>query len=606
MLLSCVFSVASYAAEEILVPAGGDVAMAIREAREMRRLHRISENDTLFITLQGGKYLLTEPLLLRPEDSGTKLGPTVIRASQDGEAVFEGGIELKGWRRPTREELKGVPARVQDQVWVCPAPRVNGRIVETRQLWREKESIQSGPHFRAMRMASLMPNGKMLPLKGFDKLHRTIHVGRELPKQTKLRYQQIEADIKSGWTATMLVHQRWATALLRVKDIKEDPKNFSCDFTFYNPESRREFEHPWPQPVINDTIEDGRVVCSSYDLMGLPCLLDEPGEWLQRYPDGLIYVISGNPGGEAPDYPICIPVTEQLVQVDGSLERPVHDILFRGVCFQHTGWSAPDREGWVTLQAGFPIVDAYKLQEPGLPEKATLENQAWIGRPQSAVTLRGARRVSFERCEFRSTGACGLDYVEASSDCRISGCRFEDIGATAVLIGHFPSGGFETHVPFKPNVADDLCHDITIEHNSILGVGMEDRGACAINAGYVFNTTIARNHVKLCPWSGICVGWGWTPLDSGMKNNHIDYNEVSEFGTLLHDCGGVYTLSNQPGSSIIGNKFGPIPHAAYATNNRAFYIYLDEATDGFTIRDNEMPEVKIGTNQPGKHLKIEQ
>ena len=70
----------------------------------------------------------------------------------------------------------------------------------------------------------------------------------------------------------------------------------------------------------------------------------------------------------------------------------------------------------------------------------------------------------------------------------------------------------------------------------------------------------------------------------------------------LHDCGALYTLSNQPGSSIIGNCLGQMGEAPYATNHRAFYIYLDEATDGFTIRNNQMPAPLIGTNQPGKHL----
>ena len=33
----------------------------------------------------------------------------------------------------------------------------------------------------------------------------------------------------------------------------------------------------------------------------------------------------------------------------------------------------PSYQGHVTLQGGFPLLDAYKLQEPGLPEKAELE-----------------------------------------------------------------------------------------------------------------------------------------------------------------------------------------------------------------------------------------
>jgi len=556
----------------------------------MRRLHQVTEHDTLFITLEDGCHPLVEPLFVRPEDSGMPQGPTVIRAAHAGQAVLDGGIALKGWRRPSQAELHGIPAQVQSQVWVCDAPMVNGRLVETRQLWMGEKRLPQ---------ASLLPDGELLPLAAFDKERREIRVeARHLP--TGL-YQELNTARSKGW---MMVHQRWATALLRVKAVSSADGLVS--FTFLEPESRREFEHPWPQPVVADTLADGRIVSSSFNLYGCRTLLDQPGEWLQNYPDGLIYFVSEDKGGAAPEQPIYVPVLETLVQVDGSLERPVHDILFQGLAFEHSAWTAPNRDGWVTLQAGFPIIDAYKLLVPGLPEKASLENQAWISRPQSAVTLRGVRRVSFEGCQFRQIGACGVDYVEASSDSHISDCRMEDIGATALLIGHFPSVGFETHVPFRPQVLDDLCHDMTVMRNEVHGIGREDWGACAISAGYVYNTVVAENEVSGCPWSGICLGWGWTARDSGMRNNHLLRNHVRDFGLQLHDCGALYTLSSQPGSSIVGNRLEGMGRAPYATNDRAFYIYLDEATDGFEVRDNEMPELRIGTNQPGPKLRIGQ
>ena len=46
----------------------------------------------------------------------------------------------------------------------------------------------------------------------------------------------------------MVVHQRWAIAILRIKEMKVTGNNTVV--TFKEPESRIEFEHPWPQPVI--------------------------------------------------------------------------------------------------------------------------------------------------------------------------------------------------------------------------------------------------------------------------------------------------------------------------------------------------------------------
>ena len=45
--------------------------------------------------------------------------------------------------------------------------------------------------------------------------------------------------------------------------------------------------------------------------------------------------------------------------------------------------------------------------------------------------------------------------------------------------------------------------------------------------------------------------------------------------------------------------------APYATNDRAFYIYFDEATDGYTVTDNWLPDTsRIGYNQPGKAMVV--
>ena len=134
------------------------------------------------------------------------------------------------------------------------------------------------------------------------------------------------------------------------------------------------------------------------------------------------------------------------------------------------------------------------------------------------------------------------------------------------------------------------------------------------------NFTISRNHVIYVRYSGICVGWGWTPLDTGMENNRITDNNVRGYARELYDAGGIYTLSNQPGSIISGNEIGAPYPAPSATNDRGFRIYLDSRTDGFTIENNrtgdDVPDAaggplrnlrpirrdEIGDNRPGPNI----
>ena len=297
---------------------------------------------------------------------------------------------------------------------------------------------------------------------------------------------------------------------------------------------------------------------------------------------------------------VIIPTLETLVTRDGTLSRPVKHIQFNGITFAHTSWMRPSFQGHVTLQGGFPLLDAYKLQEPGLPEKAELENQAWITRPETAIRVRGAEHIDSKHCTFRHLSSTGLDYEWAVTASSVEDCQFTDIGGTALLVGAFPDGGFETHIPFIPADVRELCSHITIRNNFISNVTNEDWGCVGIGAGYVRNMDVSHNEVCHLNYSGICVGWGWTSLESGMCNNRIEANYVHHFARRLYDAGGLYTLSNQPGSVMRNNRIEHLIEAPYATNDRAFYIYLDEATDGYTMENNWCPTERFDSNRPGK------
>lgn len=549
---------------------------ALRLAREWRRLGKVGASEEVRIHLDEGTYRLLRPIFLRPEDSGTPSSPTIIEGSANGKSVVSGGISVSGWRKMQADAR--FPQSAQGSIWVADAPKVGNRIVYARQMWVGGE--------KAVRAQQGAP-GELTRIVDFNKERRSITI--PTPKE----------DLSGADRLEMLVHQRWAIAILRVKDMRNLGSG-ATEVTFLEPESTLEFEHPWPQPVIGG--ERGN---SSFCLVNAPALLEQPGEWYQDYPSGKIYYLPRK-GEDMTSVETTVPLLEQLIVADGSRERTVHDIQFRNLTIAHAAWTDPDREGLVTLQGGFPLIDAYKLQEPGLPEKASLENQAWVRRPVAAVSLRHGRGISFKKCQFNHLAATALDYVFAVSSSTIEGCKFSDIGGNAILVGHFPDGGFETHVPYKPTIATDLCDGINITDNEITDATNEDWGCVGIGAGYVSNISITGNTVHRLNYSGICVGWGWTPLESGMHDNRITGNSVYDYARQLYDAGGIYTLSNQPGSVITGNTIGAPFNAPYATNERAFHIYFDEATDGFTVENNNFEgKARIGYNQPGPSMKVD-
>jgi hypothetical protein len=407
------------------------------------------------------------------------------------------------------------------------------------------------------RHAQLFPKeeGTMLRIIDFDKTSRTITI--PTPPRQVLRQEHLE----------MVVHQRWAIAILRVRDMRVTGDKTVV--SFMEPESRLEFEHPWPQPVIG-----GDKGNSSFLLR------------TTEHHDGI----------------------ERLVIIEGTEYTPVEYVSLENITFTETCWNRPLHKGHVTLQGGFPIIDAYKLHQEGLPWAATLENQAWVERPVAAVSVAGARHVNIRHCTFEHLGSTALDYILDISDCDISENIFTHIGGTAIMAGSFAESPREVHRPYG-----DLarrCQRLTIHGNDITNASCEDWGAVGIACGYVRNVTISGNSVKDVNYSGICVGWGWTPLYTGMEHNNIIGNHVSNHARQLYDAGGIYTLSNQPNSLIENNDIGKPHPAPYATNDRGFTIYLDAETDGFTLKDNRcegqvIRQEDIGFNHPGPNMKYQ-
>lgn len=601
LILSSFFGLFStlFAGEIYVSPRGSDknpgtrkapfytLDRAVKQAREWRRLKRPEVAGGIYIRLESGVYSRYTPLFIRPEDSGTPDSPTVICAvGDDANPVISGGIAVTGWRQGCDDSR--IPEDLRRKIWTAKAPTVGNRRVETRQLWVNGNKAQR---------ASQFPEGMMERMIDFNPKEQTITIPTSYTDNSR-KLQDI-IGLQDAGQLEMIVHQRWAIAILRVKSI--DVKGGQSVIRFHDPESHLEFAHPWPQPIIGgENGGSGEKGNSSFCLTNALELVDEPGEWFQEYPSGTIYYYP-RPEDTMETAETIIPALETLMMVDGTLERPVKHIRFEGITFAHTSWMRPSYQGHVTLQGGFSLLDAYKLHEPGLPEKAELENQAWIARPETAIRVKGAEYIDFRHCTFRNLASTGLDYEWAVTASVVEDCYFTDIGGTALLMGAFPDGGFETHIPFVPSNERELCTNISVRNNLISNVTNEDWGCVGIGAGYVRDIDISHNEVCHLNYSGICVGWGWTSSESVMRNNRIEGNYVHHFARRLYDAGGLYTLSNQPGSVMRNNRIEHLIEAPYATNDRAFYIYLDEATDGYTMENNWCPVERFDSNRPGKN-----
>ena len=535
-------------AAEIRITPDSSLTDAVRKAREMRRLGKATE---VTIFLQAGTYYLYEPLRLRPEDSGLTI--------EGKDAVISGGMKITGWKR-------------QGKMVVADVPDFNGRPVDFRQLWVNGQ--------KAVRARDVSDFEQMNRIRTYDKKNHVLWVPRKA----------VEKILKAPY-AEMVLHEMWCTSNLRIKSIT--PQGDSAAVRFHQPEARLQFEHPWPSPMTPDTKHP-----SPFYLTNAKELVDEPGEWYHDIREHKVYYMprAGENIREA-----IVPILETLVEFIGTAEHPVRNITMKGIRFSHATWMRPSEKGHVPLQAGMYLMEAYKLRpQIDRPNNHKLDNQGWLGRADAAVELRYTEDCNFDGCRFEHLGGSGLDYVIACRRGTTTKCTFTDIAMNGYVCGSFSPEGLETHLPYQPTDFREVCTGQTVEQSEFYDISNEDWGCVAICAGYVSGITIDHNTIHDVSYTGISLGWGWNRDLVCMKDNKVHANLIYNYANHMYDCAGIYTLGNQPGTLISENVVRDIATPSYVHDpNHWFYLYTDEGSSNFTLRDNWTPTEKFLKNANG-------
>ena len=543
---------------------------ALRQAREWRRTEDNRIQGGITIYMEGGTYAFHEPVFIRPEDSGTKESPTIIRSVGDEKVILSGGISIKGWKK-------------QGKVWVADVPAFNGRPLDFRQLW-----VNGKKAVRARDVAD------------FEKMNRICSVYEKneilyVPAVSIRRLIDNKGNLKAKY-AEMVLHQMWCVANLRIRSV--EVQGDSAAIRFHQPESRIQFEHPWPRPMVTT---DGHN--SAFYLTNARELQDVPGEWYHDIDARKVYYYPRE-GEKMQEAEVIVPAVETLVRVEGTLDRPVCHIRFEKITFSYTTWMRPSEKGHVPLQAGMYLTDGYRI-DPKMQRNYLnhpLDNQGWLGRPAAAVRVVAARQIDFERCRFEHLGSTGLDYEEAVQGGVVRGCLFRDIAGNGLLVGSFSPAAHETHLPYNPADRREVCTQQQINNCYFTEIGNEDWGCLAIAAGYVGDVNIEHNEISEVPYSGISLGWGWTQTVNCMRNNRVHANLIHHYAKHMYDVAGIYTLGSQPKSYVTENCVHSIYKPGYVHDpNHWFYLYTDEGSSFITVRDNwtEGEKYLQNANGPG-------
>jgi hypothetical protein len=268
---------------------------------------------------------------------------------------------------------------------------------------------------------------------------------------------------------------------------------------------------------------------------------------------------------------------ENLIVLDGRPDAPVHHLRFEGLTFAHTGWTRPNRSGFVDIQAN-SLVPA----DPEASVDSQYRHDLRKDRIPAAFQSTTSDNIVVQSCRFVRLGGTGVMFTHGGNDNVIEGNTFFDLAAGGIEIGE------DAVRPTDPRF---FPRRNRIANNFLAHVGQDYFGSVPILGYYTDSSLITHNEVAGVPYTAISQGWGWgqplSPPDS--RANRITYNRVSNYMRRLDDGGGIYTTDPQADSEIAYNVIQRMtPPDAHTKAGGA--IYLDQFTSGYHVHHNLVTE----------------
>lgn len=358
-------------------PGTADAPLAtLAQARDaIRKLKQSGPlTQPIRVIVADGKYRLTAPLRLQPQDSGTKGTPIVYQAAPHAQPVFSGGRRIAGWQKNADGLWTTDIADVAAGDWYFEQLFVNGR--------------------RATRARA--PNKFYFYMQ--DVQEKALEVGS--PRQHKRAEQTVvmhpddfaivsELSPAELRDVNMVAYHKWDNTRRFVGRLAADKHAIIT--------SGRGMKswNPWHGNT-------------RFHLENFRGALDAAGEWFLDRRGTLYY--DPLPGETLESADVVAPVVDRFLQIEGdsATGRFVEHVSFRGLTFEYAQWLTPP-EGFEPAQAAAPI--------------------------DAAVMVDAARHISIEDCEFGHLGIYGVWFRRGCQDCLLRGCHIHDFGAGGVRIG---------------------------------------------------------------------------------------------------------------------------------------------------------------------------
>ncbi|MDI4645095.1 right-handed parallel beta-helix repeat-containing protein [Cohnella hashimotonis] len=311
---------------------------------------------------------------------------------------------------------------------------------------------------------------------------------------------------------------------------------------------------------------------SRYYLQGSLAFLREPGQFHFDEASRVLYYrpVTGTPLEQR----VIAPALHRVVEIVGDGERqPVSGIALRGLELAFTDF-----------------YDDYRI----VPDEEAANTEP-DGQRNGLVYIRDADSVAIDGCRLRFSGSSGVLLDRCALNVKLTRNVVEHVGHHGIYaVGYAPGEG-----AFRDSDAANLNKGHLIADNEILHGGELVGHGAGIQLYQCGDCDIAHNRIAHMPRYGISMKgvrqgampktlWGipvtwdnhWDFLFA--RNNRIRHNDISDVMTDSQDGGMIESWGVGLGNLIRGNRL----HHSGIRFSFGFGIYLDDASDGFTVTHN--------------------
>ena len=311
--------------------------------------------------------------------------------------------------------------------------------------------------------------------------------------------------------------------------------------------------------------------------------LDSPGEWFYNSVEQKLYYWPQE-GINLSTAMVEVSILKHLVELKGTIEKPVKNVIISGICFKHTRRTFMEhyerllRSDWAMYRGGAFLID-------------------------------GAENCEINDCEFTELGGNAIFVNKFNRNIKITGNHIHECGATAIsFVGdtsavRSPSFYYYEFVPFKKMDKEigpkNMLYpaECLVSDNLIYHSGRIEKQTAGVQISMAMNITVRNNSIYDVPRAGINIG------DGTWGGHIIEFNDV--FNTVLEtgDHGSFNSWGRDrfwhPKRKILDSLVAAIPdmprwdaiNTTIIRNNRfrcdhGWDIDLDDGSSNYKIYNN--------------------